>query len=261
MPDPLGHTLPPSGHGPASAPPRRDSAGSADAAVGAASPSRAALSRGQLASDPDLPAAARAAVQAAVQPRLPLIAQPLVQPLVQPLFQPPVRPVVVMGVAGCGKSSLAEALSQALHWPMIEGDAFHSAGSRARMQAGIALTDADRGAWLVALGEALAAQPAGAVLACSALKRSYRDTLRAAAPGLRFVFLDIRPGDAQQRVADRAGTHFFNPDLVNSQFETLEPPSDDEPDVLRLDATRSLSLLCSLAADWLMRNPSSPAAP
>ena len=164
-----------------------------------------------------------------------------------------------MGVAGCGKSSLAEALSHQLGWPMIEGDAFHSAASRARMQAGTALTDDDRAAWLAALGRELARHPAGAVLACSALKRSYRDILRGAAPGLRFLFLDITPGDAQQRVTARAGDHFFHPGLVHSQFEALEPPQG-EPDVLRLDATRSLSVLCAAAADWLTRDIPSPPA-
>jgi gluconokinase len=168
-------------------------------------------------------------------------------------------PTVVMGVAGCGKSSLAEALSQHFNWPMIEGDAFHSPESRARMQAGVALTDEDRAAWLAALSRELARHPEGAVLACSALKRSYRDILRGAAPGLRFVFLDITREDAQQRVTARAGDHFFHPGLVHSQFEALEPPQG-EPDVLRLDATRSLSVLCASAADWLTRDiPSQPA--
>jgi gluconokinase len=168
-------------------------------------------------------------------------------------------PTVVMGVAGCGKSSLAEALGQHFSWPMIEGDAFHSPESRARMQAGVALTDDDRAAWLAALGHELARHPEGAVLACSALKRSYRDILRGAAPGLRFVFLDITQDDALQRVTARAGDHFFHPGLVLSQFEALEPPQG-EPDVLRLDAARSLSVLCASAADWLTRDiPSQPA--
>jgi gluconokinase len=168
-------------------------------------------------------------------------------------------PTVVMGVAGCGKSSLAEALSQHFGWPMIEGDAFHSAESRARMRAGIALTDDDRAAWLAALGQELARHPEGAVLACSALKRGYRGILRGAAPGLRFVFLDITRDEAQQRVTARAGEHFFHPGLVDSQFEALEPPQG-EPDVLRLDATRSISVLCETAADWLTRDiPFQPA--
>lgn len=159
-------------------------------------------------------------------------------------------PLVVMGVAGCGKSSVAASLAAQLGQPMIEGDAFHSEASRARMQAGIALTDDDRAAWLAALGHELARHPEGAVLACSALKRRYRDMLRRAAPGLRFVFLDITPADAQQRVNARAGEHFFHPGLVQSQFDALEPPHG-EPGVLRLDASRPLSSLCASAADWL----------
>ena len=170
-------------------------------------------------------------------------------------------PIVVMGVAGCGKSSVAASLAAQLGRPMIEGDAFHSEASRARMQAGIALTDEDRAAWLATLGQELARHPDGAVLACSALKRSYRDILRSAAPGLRFVFLDITPADAQQRVNARAGGHFFHPGLVQSQFETLEPPQG-EPGVLRLDASRSLSALCASAADWLAHGdiPTTPLA-
>jgi gluconokinase len=182
-----------------------------------------------------------------------------------PRTQPPAaRPcaggsTVVMGVAGCGKSSLAVALAQRFDQPMIEGDAFHSEASRARMQAGIALTDDDRAAWLATLGQELARHPGGAVLACSALKRRYRDILRSAAPGLRFVFLDITPADAQQRVTARAGEHFFHPGLVQSQFDALEPPQG-EPGVLRLDASRSLSVLCTSAADWLAQHTPTPLA-
>jgi gluconokinase len=166
-----------------------------------------------------------------------------------------------MGVAGCGKSSVAASLAAHLGQPMIEGDAFHSEASRARMQAGIALTDEDRAAWLATLGRELARHPEGAVLACSALKRRYRDMLRNAAPDLRFVFLDITPADAQQRVNARAGAHFFHPGLVQSQFDALEPPQG-EPGVLRLDASRSLSALCASAAGWLAHGdiPTTPLA-
>ena len=172
----------------------------------------------------------------------------------------PRGPVVVMGVAGCGKSSVAASLAAHLGQPMIEGDAFHSDASRERMQAGIALTDEDRAAWLATLGHELAHHPGGVVLACSALKRRYRDILRAAAPGLRFVFLDITPAEARQRVNARAGEHFFHPGLVQSQFDALEPPQG-EADVLRLDGTRSLSALCEAAADWLAHDiPAHPPA-
>ena len=91
--------------------------------------------------------------------------------------------IVVMGVAGCGKSSLGAALAQAEGLPLVEGDDFHSAANRAKMSQGIALTDADRDGWLDILGQQLQAHPGGMVLTCSALKRRYRDRLRLARPG------------------------------------------------------------------------------
>lgn len=158
--------------------------------------------------------------------------------------------LVVMGVAGCGKSSLGAAVAQAEGLPLIEGDDHHSPSSREKMRQGIALTDADRDGWLATLGQLLQAQPQGAVLTCSALKRTYRDRLRNACPGLRFAFLDIDRASAAQRVAARAGTHFFSSSLVDSQFATLEPPVG-EPGVLRLDALAPLPTLQQQACAWL----------
>ena len=158
--------------------------------------------------------------------------------------------LVVMGVAGCGKSSLGAAMAQAEGLPLIEGDDHHSPSSREKMRQGIALTDADRDGWLATLGQLLQAQPQGAVLTCSALKRTYRDRLRNACPGLRFAFLDIDRASAAQRVAARAGTHFFSSSLVDSQFATLEPPVG-EPGVLRLDALAPLPTLQQQACAWL----------
>lgn len=155
-----------------------------------------------------------------------------------------------MGVAGCGKSSLGSALAQAEGLPLIEGDDHHSPASREKMRQGIALTDADREGWLATLGRLLQAQPQGAVLTCSALKRVYRDRLRSACPGLRFVFLEIDQANAGQRVAARAGTHFFSSALVDSQFATLESPVG-ETGVLRLDALRDLPTLQQQASSWL----------
>ena len=163
--------------------------------------------------------------------------------------------VVVMGVAGCGKSAVGQRLAQALGLPLIEGDDFHPKRNIHKMQQGIALTDDDRADWLRTLGEQLAAQPAGAVLTCSALKRAYRDTLRAALPGLRFVHLAITEAESLRRVAQRPG-HFYPPSLVASQFEALQDPAG-EPGVLSLDATASLDALALQAQDWLnstMRN-------
>ena len=163
--------------------------------------------------------------------------------------------LVVMGVAGCGKSAVGQRLAQALGLPLIEGDDFHPKRNIHKMQQGIALTDDDRADWLRTLGEQLAAQPAGAVLTCSALKRAYRDTLRAALPGLRFVHLAITEAESLRRVAQRPG-HFYPPSLVASQFEALQDPAG-EPGVLSLDATASLDALALQAQDWLnstMRN-------
>ncbi len=162
--------------------------------------------------------------------------------------------LVVMGVAGCGKSSLGAALAAAEGLPLIEGDDFHSPANRLKMAEGTALTDADRDGWLDALAAELARHPRGAVLTCSSLKRRYRERLRAAAPGLRFVFLAITPAEAEQRVAARAGTHFFHRSLVASQFEALEPPLG-EPGVLPLDATLPTPLQQIQVALWLHGQP------
>lgn len=154
-----------------------------------------------------------------------------------------------MGVAGCGKSSLAVAVALAEGLPLVEGDDYHSAASRAKMRQGIALTDDDRQGWLSILGEQLQAAPHGIALTCSSLKRKYRDRLRQASPGLHFVFLDLTREAAQARVAART-SHFFSLSLVDSQFEALERPVD-EPDVLWVDATASLDQLQLQVSAWL----------
>ena len=157
--------------------------------------------------------------------------------------------VVVMGVAGCGKSAVGRRLAQQVELPLIEGDDFHPPANILKMQQGVALTDDDRAGWLGNLGLALVHQPGGAVLSCSALKASYRDVLRRAVPGLRFVYLRITEAESQRRVAARAG-HFYPPSLVASQFVALQDPSA-EPGVLALDATLSLDALAVQAAQWL----------
>jgi len=154
-----------------------------------------------------------------------------------------------MGVAGCGKSSLGEACAQRLGLRLLEGDAFHSPASLEKMQGGVPLSDADRAAWLALLARQLAQPGAGLVLTCSALRRAYRDTLRAGSPGLRFVFLQLSEIEARKRVAARLG-HVFPASLVASQFETLENPQG-EPGVLVLDATRPLPELCDAVCAWL----------
>jgi gluconokinase len=157
--------------------------------------------------------------------------------------------VVVMGVAGCGKSAVGRRMATQLALPFIEGDDFHPPRNIHKMEQGVPLTDLDRADWLQALGTLLAHHPAGAVLACSALKRAYRDTLRAAAPGLRFIYLAITQAESVRRVTGRDG-HFYPPSLVASQFEALQDPTS-EPDVLTLDGTATRDELAIKAVSWL----------
>jgi gluconokinase len=158
--------------------------------------------------------------------------------------------LVIMGVAGSGKSSFGAAVAEARALRLIEGDAFHSEANVLKMQRGTALTDADRQGWLATLCEELQRRRESVVLTCSALRRVYREQLRAASPGLRFAFLEIGPQTALDRVQARAAGHFFNANLVASQFATLEPPLG-EPGVLQLDATAPLpELLGQLDAWW-----------
>ena len=142
--------------------------------------------------------------------------------------------ILVMGVSGSGKSTLAGQLARDLGIDLIEGDDHHSPGNQEKMRRGIPLEDADRMPWLDVLGALLAGRNGGAVLTCSALKRSYRDRLRHAVPDLSIVFLDIGLDAAHARVAGRS-EHLFPPSLVRSQFEVLESPLG-ETSVLRVDA-------------------------
>ena len=158
--------------------------------------------------------------------------------------------LVVMGVAGCGKSSVGRAVAAALGWPLLEGDDFHSEANRSKMRSGVALTDADRAEWLDLLAHELVLHTSGVVLTCSALKRSYRDRLRSASPGLRFAWLDLSEISSLARVAQRGAAHMFPPSLVASQFKALEPPTG-EHGVLRLDALASLDSLCQDVMTWL----------
>jgi gluconokinase len=160
----------------------------------------------------------------------------------------PPHSLVVMGVAGCGKSTLAAAIAERLGEDWIEGDLFHSDASRRKMAQGTPLTDQDRASWLASLCEQLRQRP-GVMLTCSALKRAYRDQLRQACAGLRFAFLDIDKGEASRRVSAR-GSHFFAPSLIDSQFETLESPVG-EPGVLHLDGLKPLAELATEVCDWL----------
>lgn len=167
----------------------------------------------------------------------------------------PVRPapaIVVMGVAGCGKSAVGEVLAARLGAVFIEGDRLHPPENVARMARGEPLTDALREGWLDAIGQriaALAGDGQGVIAACSALKRSYRDRLRGFHKDIVFLYLEIDPATAKRRVASRQG-HFMPASLVDSQFATLESPAADER-ALTLDATRPVADIVASAVRLL----------
>jgi len=144
--------------------------------------------------------------------------------------------LVIMGVSGCGKTTVGAALSQRLGLPFADADDFHSPANIAKMSAGIPLDDRDRLPWLAALGGWLAQrQPTGGLLSCSALKRTYRDALRASCPTLTFIHLDPPADVVRRRMAGRLG-HFMPASLIDSQFQSLERlHSDEHGIVLDLD--------------------------
>jgi gluconokinase len=149
----------------------------------------------------------------------------------------PVKPgvVVVMGVSGCGKTTVGRLLAERWGATFLDADDFHPRDNVQRMAAGIALTDADREGWLDAIGARLAQRQADErlVLACSALKRTYRDRLRRAAPRLQLVHLGGTPELLAARLAARRN-HYMPPSLLSSQLATLQAPAADE-DALTLD--------------------------
>jgi len=135
--------------------------------------------------------------------------------------------IVVMGVSGSGKSTVGAALAQRFRVPFADADDFHPPANIAKMSAGQPLTDADRWPWLEALGVWLEKHDEGAVMTCSALKRSYRDVLREHVPALGFIHLHGSRELIAQRQATRPG-HFMPASLLDSQFATLEPLQSDE---------------------------------
>ncbi|WP_217807104.1 gluconokinase [Andreprevotia lacus] len=134
--------------------------------------------------------------------------------------------IVVMGVAGSGKTTIGMLLAARLGCPFTDADTLHSAANKAKMAAGLPLDDADRQPWLASVRAAIeTAQRAGQphVFACSALKAAYRDALSQGDTAIRFVFLHGSPALLAERLAGRSG-HFFNPALLDSQLATLEAP-------------------------------------
>jgi carbohydrate kinase (thermoresistant glucokinase family) len=149
-----------------------------------------------------------------------------------PIVPPPSRvaAIVVMGVSGSGKSSVGEALARRLGWLFLEGDGLHPPANIAKMAAGVPLDDADRRPWLEAIRDRIDAWRRGGtpgVVACSALKRRYRDILRGGRDDVRLAYLQGSAPLIAGRLAGRHG-HFMPANLLNSQFAALEPPTPDE---------------------------------
>jgi carbohydrate kinase (thermoresistant glucokinase family) len=147
-----------------------------------------------------------------------------------PRLVPPVV-LVLMGVSGCGKTTVAQILARRLQWPFEEGDALHPAANVAKMAAGHALTDEDRAPWLAKVADWVDARlDAGqsGVITCSALKRSYRELIDRRGEAVEFVYLHGPRELIAARLATRQG-HFMPASLLDSQFATLEEPAPDEP--------------------------------
>jgi gluconokinase len=163
------------------------------------------------------------------------------------------KAIIVMGVSGSGKSTIAAALARELRCPFLEGDDFHSPESVEKMRSGTPLTDDDRWPWLDRLSRAISEAAAGngiAVASCSALKKVHRDRLRRAIDvPARFVLMDPSPDELARRVAGRTG-HFMPPALLGSQLDALERPHADER-ALTLDSSGSIAASCTQIIAWL----------
>ncbi|MFI9103228.1 gluconokinase [Streptomyces fildesensis] len=149
-----------------------------------------------------------------------------------------------MGVAASGKTTIGRLLAQRLDVPFMEGDDVHPAANIAKMTAGQALDDADREPWLRSLTRWIrdtSRAQQGGVISCSALKREYRDALRAAGQGVWFLYLALDEETAHTRIAQRTG-HFMTAGLLDSQFDALEPLQADEPG-LTVDATGGTDMI------------------
>ncbi|OBF11769.1 gluconokinase [Mycobacterium sp. ACS4331] len=150
-------------------------------------------------------------------------------------------PIVVMGVSGSGKSTVGAALAQRLRVPFADADDFHPAANIEKMSAGHPLDDDDRRPWLERIGEWLSVHDEGGVMSCSALKHAYRDQLRRHCPDTCFLHLAGTPEVIGRRQASRPG-HFMPASLLRSQFDTLEPLSDDEQG-LTIDVDQSIDAI------------------
>jgi len=172
----------------------------------------------------------------------------------------PVSHVVVMGVTGVGKSTVAAKLAERLNRMYAEADVFHPRASIEKMAAGIPLSDSDRWPWLRRLRDWLSRQGAAGrdtVLSCSALRRAYRDLLREATGRVRFIHLAGDPRLVAERVARRSG-HFMPPRLLASQYRILEPLADDE-DGITVSIEATPEEITHQIIDWLGRTSPGPA--
>lgn len=160
-------------------------------------------------------------------------------------------PIVVMGVSGSGKSTVGTALAQRLRVPFVDADTLHPPANVAKMAAGEPLDDDDRYPWLEKVGRWLAGHPDGGVVSCSALKRRYRDQLRAHCPRLQFLHLDGSTELIRGRLAARTG-HFMPAALLRSQFDTLEPLGADEAGAT-VDIGQSVDAIVDAVVDALER--------
>lgn len=152
-----------------------------------------------------------------------------------------------MGVSGCGKSLIGQQLAEALRLPFFDADDFHSPENVTKMASGVPLTDADRADWLDSLAQLLQTQTP-LVLACSALRKRYRDRLRMADPALVFVHLDGDIDTIWARLSQRRDHYFSGRDMLQSQFEQLERPSLDEALRINIDASAEAVLAACLDA-------------
>lgn len=164
--------------------------------------------------------------------------------------------LVVMGVAGCGKSTVAQGLRDRLGWSLAEGDDFHPEANIAKMSSGTPLTDADRWPWLDSITDWTATEAASGrstIVTCSALRRVYRDRLRQAQGRTLFVHLVGTPELLAERLSARPG-HFMPPSLLPSQLATLEPLEADEDGVV-IDIDQAVDAIVQQAIEQLHLTP------
>lgn len=161
----------------------------------------------------------------------------------------PARLVIVMGVSGCGKSTVAKKLATLWGYRMLDGDDFHTPEAKARMAQQMPLTDDDRKPWITRMLSYIAqhAKTQGIVLAYSGLRQSHRQQFRALGIECEFIFLNGKQQIIEERIKLRQ-QHFFPASLVASQFEALELPQQDERDIASFDINMSLAALCDSIA-------------